>query len=103
MISGEPLPVSKKAGDQVIGGTVNQTGGFVTRAGAVGKDTMLYKIVERVAEAQRSRAPIQSLADQVEGWLVPSVVVLEVVNLIVWAIWGTCATLAYALVNAIED
>src|SRR3546814_1609199 len=68
MISGEPLPVSKKAGDQVIGGTVNQTGGFVMRAGAVGKDTMLSKIVQMVAEAQRSRAPIQRLADQVAAW-----------------------------------
>lgn len=101
MISGEPLPVSKKAGDQVIGGTVNQTGGFVMRAGAVGKDTMLSKIVQMVAEAQRSRAPIQRLADQVAAWFVPSVVVIAVVTFIVWAIWGPFPALAYALVNAI--
>jgi len=101
MISGEPLPVSKKAGDQVIGGTVNQTGGFVMRAGAVGQDTMLSKIVQRVAEAQRSRAPIQRLADQVAAWFVPSVVVIAVATFIVWAIWGPFPALAYALVNAI--
>lgn len=101
MISGEPLPVSKKVGDQVIGGTVNQTGGFVMRAGAVGKDTMLSKIVQMVAEAQRSRAPIQRLADQVAAWFVPSVVVIAVVTFIVWAIWGPFPALAYALVNAI--
>ncbi|RKF20770.1 heavy metal translocating P-type ATPase [Altericroceibacterium spongiae] len=101
MISGEPLPVSKKAGDQVIGGTVNQTGGFVMRAGAVGKNTMLSKIVQMVAEAQRSRAPIQRLADQVAAWFVPSVVVIAVVTFIVWAIWGPFPALAYALVNAI--
>src|SRR3546814_581396 len=101
MISGEPLPVSKKAGDQVIGGTVNQTGGFVMRAGAVGKDTMLSKIVQMVAEAQRSRAPIHRPADQVAAWFVPSVVVIAVVTFIVWAIWGPFPALAYALVNAI--
>src|SRR3546814_9374605 len=101
MCSGEPLPVSKKAGDQWIGGTVNQTGGFVMRAGAVGKDTMLSKIVQMVAEAQRSRAPIQRLADQVAAWFVPSVVVIAVVTFIVWAIWGPFPALAYALVNAI--
>ncbi|WP_369026939.1 heavy metal translocating P-type ATPase [Qipengyuania sp. RANM35] len=101
MISGEPLPVSKKVGDQVIGGTVNQTGGFVMRAGAVGKDTMLSKIVQMVAEAQRSRAPIQRLADQVAAWFVPAVVVIAVITFIVWAIWGPFPALAYALVNAI--
>ncbi|PNQ77283.1 copper-translocating P-type ATPase [Erythrobacter sp. SAORIC-644] len=101
MISGEPLPVAKKAGDTVIGGTVNQTGGFVMRATGVGKDTMLSKIVQMVAEAQRSRAPIQRLADQVAGWFVPAVVVIAIVTFIVWAIWGPAPALAYALVNAI--
>ncbi|MBX7497213.1 heavy metal translocating P-type ATPase [Qipengyuania sp. 6B39] len=101
MISGEPLPVSKKVGDQVIGGTVNQTGGFLMRAGAVGKDTMLSKIVQMVAEAQRSRAPIQRLADQVAAWFVPAVVVIAVITFIAWAIWGAFPALAYALVNAI--
>ena len=101
MISGEPLPVAKKTGDTVIGGSVNQTGGFVMSATGVGKDTMLSKIVQMVAEAQRSRAPIQRLADQVAGWFVPAVVVIAIVTFIVWAIWGPAPALAYALVNAI--
>ncbi len=101
MISGEPLPVAKQAGDTVIGGTVNQTGGFVMRATGVGKDTMLSKIVQMVAEAQRSRAPIQRLADQVAGWFVPAVVVIAIVTFVVWGIWGPAPALAYALVNAI--
>ena len=101
MISGEPLPVAKQAGDIVIGGTVNQTGGFVMRATGVGKDTMLSKIVQMVAEAQRSRAPIQRLADQVAGWFVPAVVVIAIATFVVWAIWGPAPALAYALVNAI--
>ena len=101
MVSGEPLPVKKVAGDTVIGGTVNQTGGFIMQATNVGKDTMLSKIVQMVAEAQRSRAPIQRLADQVAGWFVPAVVVVAVVTFIVWAIWGPAPALAYALVNAI--
>ena len=101
MISGEPLPVAKQVGDTVIGGTVNQTGGFVMQATGVGKDTMLSKIVQMVAEAQRSRAPIQRLADQVAGWFVPAVVVIAIVTFVVWAIWGPAPALAYALVNAI--
>jgi P-type Cu+ transporter len=101
MISGEPLPVAKETGDKVIGGTVNQTGGFVMRATGVGKDTMLAKIVQMVAEAQRSRAPIQRLADQVAAWFVPAVVVIAIASFIVWAIWGPAPALAYALVNAI--
>jgi Cu+-exporting ATPase len=101
MISGEPLPVAKKAGDRVIGGTVNQTGGFVMRAEQVGKDTMLSKIVQMVAEAQRSRAPIQRLADEVAGWFVPAVALVAVITFIAWAIWGPHPALAYALVNAV--
>ncbi|MDF1835538.1 MAG: heavy metal translocating P-type ATPase [Alteraurantiacibacter sp. bin_em_oilr2.035] len=101
MISGEPLPVAKQGDDTVIGGTVNQTGGFIMRATGVGKDTMLSKIVQMVAEAQRSRAPIQRLADQVAGWFVPAVMVIALVTFIVWAIWGPEPALAYALVNAI--
>ncbi len=101
MISGEPLPVAKAAGDTVIGGTVNQTGGFVMKATGVGKDTMLSKIVQMVAEAQRSRAPIQRLADTVAGWFVPSVVAAATVTFVVWSIWGPSPALAYALVNAI--
>ncbi|KZX89133.1 copper-transporting ATPase [Erythrobacter sp. HI0037] len=101
MISGEPLPVAKAAGDTVIGGTVNQTGGFVMKATGVGKDTMLAKIVQMVAEAQRSRAPIQRLADTVASWFVPAVVVVAVLTFAVWAVWGPAPALAYALVNAI--
>ena len=101
MISGEPLPVTKAFGDRVIGGTVNQTGGFVMKAGAVGKDTMLSKIVQMVAEAQRSRAPIQRLADKVAAWFVPFVLLVSVVTFIVWAIWGPTPAFAYALVNGI--
>ncbi|MBL4718701.1 MAG: heavy metal translocating P-type ATPase [Qipengyuania citrea] len=101
MISGEPLPVAKFAGDTVIGGTVNQTGGFIMQAINVGKDTMLSKIVQMVAEAQRSRAPIQRLADQVTAWFVPAVVVIAIASFIVWSIWGPAPALAYALVNAI--
>ncbi len=101
MISGEPLPVAKAAGDAVIGGTVNQAGGFVMRATGVGKDTMLAKIVQMVAEAQRSRAPIQRLADLVASWFVPAVVVVAIVTFVVWGLWGPQPALAYALVNAI--
>ena len=101
MISGEPLPVRKGAGDTVIGGTVNQTGSFTMRATRVGADTMLSKIVQMVAEAQRSRAPIQRLADQVTSWFVPVVVVVAMIAFIVWAIWGPAPALAYALINAI--
>lgn len=101
MISGEPLPVAKTAGDVVIGGTVNQTGGFVMRASAVGKDTMLAKIVQMVAEAQRSRAPIQRLADRVAAWFVPAVVIVAIATFIAWGVWGPFPALAYALVNAI--
>jgi Cu+-exporting ATPase len=101
MISGEPLPVAKKAGDRVIGGTVNQTGGFIMRADHVGKNTMLAKIVQMVAEAQRSRAPIQRLADTVASWFVPTVAVVAVLTFIAWALWGPEPALAYALVNAV--
>src|SRR3546814_1841179 len=101
MVSGEPLPVAKTIGDRVIGGTVNQTGGFVMRATGVGKDTLLSKIVQMVAEAQRSRAPIQRLADTVAAWFVPAVVTAAAVTFLVWAVWGPAPALAYALVNAI--
>lgn len=101
MISGEPLPVKKAAGDEVTGGTVNGTGGFVMIAERVGKDTMLAKIVQMVAEAQRSRAPIQRLADKVAGLFVPAVVVIAIVTFVVWSIWGPDPAMAYALVNAV--
>src|SRR3546814_11873738 len=88
-------------GERLIGGTVNKTGGFVMRATGVGKDTLLSKIVQMVAEAQRSRAPIQWLADTVAAWFVPAVVTAAVVTFLVWAVWGPAPALAYAMVNAI--
>jgi len=101
MITGESLPVVKAAGARVIGGTVNQTGSFVMRAERLGAETLLAQIVRLVAEAQRSRAPIQSLADKVSAYFVPAVVVTAVVTFLVWAIWGPEPRLAHALVNAV--
>lgn len=101
MITGEPIPVQKAEGDDVTGGTVNQTGSFVMTAERVGKDTLLAKIVQMVADAQRSRAPIQKLADTVAGLFVPAVVLIALVTFVVWAIWGPEPALAYGLVNAV--
>jgi Cu+-exporting ATPase len=102
MISGEPMPVEKKTGDTVIGGTVNQTGAFEMRASRVGSDTILSQIVEMVASAQRSRAPIQRLVDVVAGWFVPAVVLVAVVTFVVWAMFSPVEPrLAVALVNAV--
>ena len=101
MISGEPVPVEKAVGANVIGATVNGTGMLLMRATRVGKDTMLSQIVRMVAEAQRSRAPIQKLADQVSGWFVPAVVLVSLVTFAVWAIVGPEPRLSHALVNAI--
>ena len=101
MITGEPIPVAKAEGDNVTGGTVNQTGSFIMTAERVGKDTLLAKIVQMVAEAQRSRAPIQKLADTVAGLFVPAVVVIAIATFIIWSIWGPEPALAYGLVNAV--
>ena len=101
MISGEPIPVEKVAGDKVTGATINGTGSLVMEARRVGKDTMLARIVEMVANAQRSRAPIQKWADMVAGYFVPAVIGVAVVAFLVWAIWGPEPALAYALVNAV--
>lgn len=101
MITGEPLPVEKTVGEKVTGATVNGTGALLMRATRVGKDTMLSRIVHMVAEAQRSRAPIQKLADQVSGWFVPAVVLVAVVTFAVWALIGPEPRLGHALVNAI--
>jgi Cu+-exporting ATPase len=101
MITGEPLPVEKNAEDPVTGGTVNQTGGFIMRVTRVGEDTLLSRIVHMVAEAQRSRAPIQRLADVVAGWFVPTVVGVAVIAFIAWSVWGPEPAMAYALVNAV--
>ncbi|HWX53726.1 MAG TPA: copper-translocating P-type ATPase, partial [Verrucomicrobiae bacterium] len=88
-------------GDKVIGGTINQTGGFVMRAEKLGSQTLLAQIVRMVAEAQRSRAPIQSLADKVSGYFVPAVVLVAIVTLVVWGLWGPDPRLAHAVVNAV--
>ena len=101
MISGEPVPVAKGPGDTVIGGTVNGTGSFVMVATKVGDDTVLSQIVHMVAEAQRSRAPIQRIADVVAGWFVPTVVVAAIVTFIVWGLLGPEPAMAYAIVNAV--
>jgi Cu+-exporting ATPase len=101
MITGEPLPVEKNVGDAVTGGTVNGTGGFVMRAERVGHDTMLGQIVAMVAEAQRSRAPIQGLADKVAGIFVPLVLAAAVLTFALWMIFGPEPRLAFALVNAV--
>jgi len=101
MISGEPIPITKRAGDVVIGATVNGTGMLVIEAQRVGSETLLAQIVQMVAAAQRSRAPIQKLADVVASYFVPAVVIIAVVTFLVWALWGPEPKLVYALINAI--
>ena len=101
MISGEPVPVEKVAGDKLTGATINGTGSLMMRAERVGKDTMLSQIVRMVAAAQRSRAPIQKLADQVSGWFVPAVVLIAVATFVVWALVGPQPRLSHALINAV--
>lgn len=98
MITGEPIPVRKEPGDKVIGATVNSTGSMVIQAEKVGAETLLSQIVQMVAEAQRSRAPIQKLADQVSAWFVPAVVVIAVVSAIIWGLVGPEPSMAYALI-----
>jgi Cu+-exporting ATPase len=101
MVTGEPIPVEKGPGDGLIGATVNGTGAVVMRAEKVGSETLLARIVALVAEAQRSRAPIQSLADRVAGVFVPAVVAVAVLTFVTWAIWGPEPRMAYAIVNAV--
>jgi P-type Cu+ transporter len=101
MVTGEPIPVEKGPGSRVTGGTINGTGSFVMRAERVGADTLLAQIVRMVAEAQRSRAPIQRLADVVSSWFVPAVVVIAAVTALAWGLYGPEPRLAYALVNAV--
>jgi Cu+-exporting ATPase len=101
MITGEPMPVEKAAGDKVIGATVNQTGSFVMRAERVGSETVLSQIVHMVAEAQRSRAPIQKVADKVSGYFVPAVIGVALFTALIWAVWGPPPALAFAVVNAV--
>jgi Cu+-exporting ATPase len=101
MVTGEPLPVEKTKGSPVIGGTINGTGAFVMRAEKVGNETLLSRIVQMVAEAQRSRAPIQRLADVVSSWFVPIVIAAAIVTFVVWALVGPEPRMAYAIVNAV--
>jgi Cu+-exporting ATPase len=101
MVTGESMPTTKTVGDAVIGGTLNQTGALIVRADKVGRDTMLARIVQMVSAAQRSRAPIQRMADRVAGWFVPAVLAIAVLAFAGWAIWGPEPRLAYALVSAV--
>lgn len=101
MVTGEPIPVAKTVGSKVTAGTMNQTGGFVMRAEKVGADTLLSQIVHMVAAAQRSRAPIQRMADQVAGWFVPVVIVVAVLTFVAWLVWGPSPAFSYALITSV--
>ncbi|RVK75504.1 copper-translocating P-type ATPase [Sinorhizobium meliloti] len=101
MITGESMPVTKEVGAKLIGGTMNKTGGFVMEAGKVGRDTMLSRIVQMVAEAQRSRAPIQRLADEVSGWFVPAVILIAIVAFVAWMWLGPEPRFTHGLVAAV--
>jgi len=102
LVTGESMPVTKGEGDHVIGGTINSSGALVMAAEKIGRDTLLARIVQMVADAQRSRAPIQRLADQVSGWFVPLVILAAVVAFAAWATWGPDPKLAYGLVAAVS-
>jgi len=102
LVTGESMPVTKESGDKVIAATLNQSGGFVMRADKVGRDTLLSQIVQMVAQAQRSRAPIQRLADQVAGWFVPAVIVVALVAFGAWALFGPEPKMAFGLVAAVS-
>jgi P-type Cu+ transporter len=102
LVTGESMPVTKETGAHVIAGTLNQSGGFVMRADKVGRDTLLAQIVQMVADAQRSRAPIQRLADQVAGWFVPAVIVAAIIAFAAWAMFGPEPKLAFGLVAAVS-
>jgi Cu+-exporting ATPase len=102
MVTGESIPVEKHPGERVIGATINGTGALVMRAEKVGSETLLSRIVAMVADAQRSRAPIQKLADQVASWFVPAVILIAIATFVVWSIWGIEPTMAHAIVNAVS-
>ncbi|XEU67189.1 copper-translocating P-type ATPase [Tistrella mobilis] len=102
MVTGESMPVGRSAGDRVVGGTLNQTGALVIRAEKVGRDTMLARIVQMVADAQRSRAPIQRMADQVSAWFVPIVIVMALLAFAAWGLWGPSPRLAHGLIAAVS-
>src|SRR5256886_3712539 len=101
MVTGEPIPVEKKAGDRVIGATVNGTGSLIIEAERVGSETLLAQIVQMVAAAQRSRAPIQKLADVVSGYFVPAVILIAIETFLIWATLGPQPRMAYAIINAV--
>lgn len=101
MVTGEPMPAVKAVGSKVTAGTLNQTGGFVMKAEKVGADTLLSQIVHMVSAAQRSRAPIQRMADQVAGWFVPAVIAVAALTFIVWLVWGPSPAFSYALITAV--
>jgi P-type Cu+ transporter len=101
MITGEPMPVNKRTGEKVIGATVNQTGSFLMRAERIGSETVLAQIVQMVADAQRTRAPIQKLADTVSGYFVPAVIGVAIITFAIWSIVGPAPAMGYALVNAV--
>jgi P-type Cu+ transporter len=102
MVTGESMPVTKDVGAKVVGGTMNQSGSFVLRADKVGRDTMLARIVQMVAEAQRSRAPIQRLADAVSGWFVPLVIAVAAVAFLAWSVWGPEPRFTFGLIAAVS-
>jgi Cu+-exporting ATPase len=102
MVTGESMPITKTVGDKVIGGTMNQSGGFVMRADKVGRETMLAQIVQMVAQAQRSRAPIQRLADQVSAWFVPTVIVVAALAGLAWSVWGPEPRMVFGLIAAVS-
>jgi Cu+-exporting ATPase len=102
MVTGESMPLTKSAGDKVIGGTMNQSGAFIMRADKVGRETMLAQIVQMVAQAQRSRAPIQKLADQVSGWFVPAVIAIALLAFVVWGLFGPEPRFTYGLIAAVS-
>lgn len=102
MVTGESMPVTRTQGDAVVGGTLNQTGALIIRAEKVGRDTMLSRIVQMVADAQRSRAPIEGLADKVSGWFVPAVILIALLAFTAWALWGPEPRYAYGLLAAVS-
>ena len=101
MVTGESMPVTKSVGDHVIGGTLNQSGALIVEAAKIGRETMLARIVQMVADAQRSRAPIQRLADQVAGWFVPAVLLVAIAAFVVWGLWGPEPRFAHGLIAAV--
>jgi Cu+-exporting ATPase len=102
LVTGESMPVTKEPGARLIGGTINQSGGLLMRAERIGRDTLLSRIVQMVADAQRSRAPIQRLADQVSGWFVPLVIAVAGVAFLAWSIWGPSPAMSYGLIAAVS-